>query len=68
MVTSADSKIKILDGTIVTQKYSGKLKCFTPLGLPSYLFRSITNSFQFNQDSEVAPASPWQHSLQMGSI
>jgi WD40 repeat protein len=45
MVTSADSKIKILDGTIVTQKYSGKLKCFTPLGLPSYLFRCITNSY-----------------------
>ncbi|TVU16108.1 hypothetical protein EJB05_39659, partial [Eragrostis curvula] len=66
MVTSADSKIKILDGTIVTQKYSGlrsgschSFATFTPDGQHIISASEDSNIYVWNHENQ--DESSWKH-------
>lgn len=63
MVTSADSKIKILDGTIVTQNYSGlrtgscqSLATFTPDGQHIVSASEDSNIYVWNHENQDEPS------------
>ncbi|KAL6882649.1 hypothetical protein ACP4OV_011339 [Aristida adscensionis] len=66
MVTSADSKIKILDGTTVTQNYSGlrsgscqSLATFTPDGQHIISASEDSNIYVWNHENQEDSA--WKH-------
>ncbi|EES11277.1 hypothetical protein BDA96_06G199300 [Sorghum bicolor] len=63
MVTSADSKIKILDGTVVTQNYSGlrtgscqSLATFTPDGQHIVSASEDSNIYVWNHENQDEPS------------